>query len=134
MWNAKDRKIKDLENELDEFRGIRSTLEKLEVERSDLKREVGDLKSQKKIEEQEIKHLVKIKDEKRDLEYQKREVEADGKRADEIAKVKDSYQNKVEKHLEKRNDELKEMYTEVLSIVPKVEALVEIGGNNKKSK
>lgn len=123
-WNEK-------ESSNDEKRELKATITGLETERSQLSREVADLKSKKKIEEEQIKHLVKIKDEKRDLEYQKRELKADAKRADDVAKVKDEYQTKVEKHLEKRNDELKEMYVEVLSIVPKVEALVQIGGGKK---
>jgi len=51
-------------NKKDDSKELKYKIEGLEKERADLQREVNDLKSQKKIEEQEIKHLVKIKDEK----------------------------------------------------------------------
>lgn len=112
----------------DDSKELKYKIEGLEKERADLQREVNDLKSQKKIEEQEIKHLVKIKDEKRELEYKKKEMELEQEKNEEIAKVKDDYRDKVEKNLEQRNKELKEMYGEILAIVPKVEAMVKVRG------
>ena len=118
------KKSENVVREENEVAKLKAAITSLENERVDLKREVEDLKSKRKIEEEEIKHLVKIKDEKREIEYEKREMALERKKNKAIADVKDEYRDKVEQNLENRNTELKEMYTEILSIVPKVEAFV----------
>ena len=114
MFGKKDNKADDLKR----------IIEKLEEERSALKSEVEDLKSKKKIEEEQIKHLVKIKDEKRELEYKRKEMDLESKKNDEIAKVKDKYRDKMEENLISQKDDIKSMYSEILTRLPNVNAKI----------
>ena len=83
---------------------------------------IGNLCSGKKAidvpdttEEEDIKHMVKLKSERLELEFDRKCQEYEKKKFEEIAKVKDDYRNKMEKHLEQGKTELKEMYSEILS-------------------
>jgi chromosome segregation ATPase len=116
MFGNKDQKQKDLEEKI----------EKLETERTELKREVNDLKSKRKIEEEELKHLVKIKDEKREIEFQKKEMELESAMNKEVAKVKDNYRDKLEKNLIEQKDDIKGMYSEILERLPDVNARLKV--------
>lgn len=101
---------------------LKAVIRGLEEERTQLKREVEDLKSKKKIEEEQLKHLVKIKDEKRELEYKKKEMELESEKEREIAKVKDKYRDKMEENLISQKDDIKSMYSEILERLPNVNA------------
>ena len=92
----------------------------LRKERTTLKTEVEDLKLKKKIEDEDIKHMVKIREEQQDIAYQKKVLELQQKKDAEVAKVKDDYRDKIEANLNKRGDELKSMYGEILQRLPNV--------------
>lgn len=104
------KRISDLE---DETRG-------LSKERFDLKLQVEDLKAKHKAEDETMRHLVKMKDEKREIEFTKREAAEDRKRDGEIGKVKDGYRDKVEKNLNDQLSRMQIMYGEVLARLPDV--------------
>lgn len=113
MWGRAKKLISKIET-------LEENKEKLEDEKVELKSEVAGLKSQKKIEEEQIKHLVRIKDEKRDLEFQKREVTKDAARAEEVAKVKNEYQDKLTDQLNKQIDDNNDRYAQILKRLPDV--------------
>jgi biopolymer transport protein ExbB/TolQ len=94
--------------------------ESLEKEVQDLKKELDQLKSKKKIEEEEIKHLVKIKDEKREIEFQKKEMEIQKDADSKVMKVKQDYQDKIESNLQKQIEDTKQMYAEILQRLPNI--------------
>ena len=127
FWNNK----KSNDNETQDLKAMISGLE---TERSTLKREVEDLKSKKKIEEEQIKHLVKIKDEKRELEYKKKEMDLKEESRTEIGKIKDEYQDKQIKMLDEAKKDTAKIHSEILARLPNIEAMVEIGNSNKKPK
>lgn len=110
MGLFKTKREKELETEVSD----------LWKERGDLKKEVEYLKLQKKIETEDIKHMVKIKEEKMVVENERKQLERDREKDGEIAKVKDSYHDKVEKNLEKQLDNMKSMYGEILDRLPNV--------------
>ena len=62
MFFKKDNMVSKLMDEIEELR----------KDRAQLKQEVEDLKLKKKIEEEDIKHMVKMKMERLDLEHQKK--------------------------------------------------------------
>ena len=111
-WFNTDPKTADLQAKIND----------LEVQRTDLHRTVEDLKSKKKIEEEQIKHLVKIKDEKRELEFKRKEMDLEAKKATEIAGVKDGYRDKLEENLIKQKDDIKGMYAQILERLPNINA------------
>lgn len=104
-----------------------STFEDLTQERNRLERQVADLekdletlKHKKKIEEEDIKHMVRLKEERQEVEFQKRVLEIEAEKAQEIAAVKDDYRNKLEVRLQTEVDNIKEMYGQILERLPDV--------------
>lgn len=88
----------------------------LELEREvrKLNKEVLELKSKKKIEEEEIKHLVKITNEKRDIEFTKKEIEVKKEADEKVYAVREEYQKKVEDNLQKQITDIKETNAQIL--------------------
>jgi len=78
------------------------------------------LKTKREIEEEKIAHKIKMREEQVDINYQRKEHEILSATDKRVAKVKDDYRDKVEKQLEKRGNELKEMYIEILNRLPDV--------------
>ena len=98
---------------MDEIEGLRK-------DRARLKQEVEDLRLKKKIEEEDIKHMVKMKMERLDLEHQKKVQETERVKEKEIADVKDRYRDKMELQLSKETANIKEMYAQILERLPNV--------------
>jgi len=86
------------------------------------KEELEDVKLKKKIEEEDIKHMVKIRLEQVEIEKQKALVEMEGKKNDEVARTKDQYRDKLEGQLHKEIERMGAMYTEVLNRLPNITA------------
>lgn len=120
-------KSKDEKKDSKKVTKLEDRIEKLEKQRDDLednkiglKSEVEGLKSKKKIEEEQIKHLVKLKDEKRDIEIQKKELTMQAEKATAIAEVKDSYQDKLTEQLQSQISDNNERYAQILKRLPDV--------------
>lgn len=108
---------------------LKDKIKCLESKRTELTWEVEDLKIKKKTSEEDIKHMVRMKEEKNDLEYQKRLVKIEKEKADAIAKVKDEYRDKMETRLENETKNIKDMYNEILQRLPNIN--VELNGGVK---
>lgn len=78
----------------------------------------------KSLEEQELQHLIRLQQEKRELEQEQFRVKCTKEKNDAIAKVKDEYRDKIEQQLEARGTELKGMYTEILARLPDVNVML----------
>ena len=112
MWFTKE-EAKD-----DEKKELKVIIKNLEKEKHQLKEDLAELKLKKKLEEEDIKHMVKINNERKDIELEKEKMKLERKSAEEIAKVKDSYQDKTEQQLEKQLTNMKSMYGEILERLP----------------
>lgn len=110
-------KIGELSEEVDELREERADLKD---ELRETNGELKEVKKQKKIEEEVIQHQIRQHMEKLDLQFDRRCVEKDGETQKKIADVKDQYRDKLEKQLEKRGDEIRTMYKEILERLPNV--------------
>ncbi len=99
---------------------LETTNEFLEKQRRELKEEVEDLKLKKKIEDEDIRHMIKMKEEKLALEQQKKDVDREAKYQEQLAQVKDGYRDKVEEQLETRIKDMGQMYSEILDRLPNV--------------
>lgn len=108
-------KVTELEGET---KGLKRTIKGLETEKKELKEEVGDLKLKKKMEEEDIKHMIKIDRERKDIALEKEKLKLTGEKDSAIAKVKDTYRDKTEKQLEKQLTDMREMYGEILTRLP----------------
>jgi len=78
-----------------------------------VKDELAELKQTKKMEDENIRHLVKIKEESLEIQHQK-------KTQDAIALVKDEYRDKQEALLNKQLDQGEKRYAEILARLPDV--------------
>lgn len=95
---------------------------KLQNEVNELTMEIDRLKARKETEELELKHMVKMKEEKMELESQKFKLKCESEKEKAIAKVKDEYRDKLEQRLIKETENIKEMYSEILQRLPNVNA------------
>lgn len=102
----------------DEVSALNRTIKSLEGDKKKLKEEVSDLTYKKKMETEDIKHMVKISAEKKDLEIEKEKMKLEGEKASEIATVKDTYRDKMETQLTEEKDTIKEMYSQILERLP----------------
>ena len=99
---------------------LKAENERLKKEKRELKDEIADLKHEKKITEEDIKHMVRIREERIEVENEKKNLQRDREKEEAIAKVKDEYRDKMEKRLQTEVDNIREMYTEILARLPMV--------------
>ena len=109
MWFSK---------ETEEKSDLKRIIETLESEKKTLKEEISDLKLKKKIEEEDIKHMVKIDRERKDIAVEKEKIRLQAEHAEKVATVKDQYRDKTEAQLEKQLGMMKELYGEILTRLP----------------
>jgi len=96
----------------------------LEETKKGLEQDILDLKEEKRRETINIEHATKIILEKNEIEFAKKVAAVKEEKATEIAKVKDEYRDKIEKQLDARGSEMKEMYTDVLTKLTSVTGTV----------
>ena len=99
---------------------LEGKIKSLKRDRTRLKEEVEDLKLEKKISDEDIKHMVKMKEEKLSLDFKKKEMDIEQEKQVAIAEVKDQYRDKVEKTLETQKNDIKEMYQQILGRLPDI--------------
>lgn len=85
-----------------------------------LKTELAELKLKKRIEEEEIKHLVKMKEEKQLIEGQKKEIELQKLFQKKEMELQSTYHEKVLKTIEESRKESRELYTQIMNRLPNV--------------
>ena len=113
--------IKRLKEQKEDLK-IQTDARELESEIIELKKKIELLKNQKKIEEEDIKHMVKMAEERNAINLEKKIMENDKAKASEIAAVKDKYRDKLEERLQKEVEGIKEMYGQILERLPNVSA------------
>jgi hypothetical protein len=85
-----------------------------------LKAELEELRLKKKMEEIEIEHLVKLKEEKQGVEFQKKELGLEKQfQQKEMVLMKD-FHNKTLELLEKKSIELGKIHEEILKRLPDI--------------
>lgn len=99
-----------------------SVLDNLKRQIRTLKDDLAELKQTKKMEEEDIKHMVKINKERNAIELEKKTAELERAKHNEVAQVKDDYRDKMETRLQSEVTNMKEMYGEVLKRLPNVSA------------
>ena len=85
-----------------------------------LKRELAELKLQKTMDERDIKHLVKLQQEKHEVEHQKKEVELQKQfQAKEMA-LQTKYHTDIVAKIEEFAKEQRTTYSEIMKRLPNV--------------
>ncbi len=90
------------------------------------KTELEDLKLKQKISDDEIKHHIKLKEERQELEYEKKVQVIEREKMDAILEIKVEYHGKMETQLEKQLTEGNKRYTEILERLPNVNASLNV--------
>lgn len=91
-----------------------------------LKDEIESLKVTKKMEQREIEHLVKLKEEKLNIEHQKRKVEQQADYQIKLMAMQTEYYDLTIKNLDDARKEMKEIYTEIMQRLPNITAALEV--------
>lgn len=116
MWG---RKLEKLQQEKVELKG---EIKKLERDIRSAKDDLADTKHEKKMSDEDIKHMVKMAKEKDELVLQRKIMDAEAEKDAAIATVKDEYRDKMEERLQNEVKGIKEMYGQILERLPNVTA------------
>lgn len=116
MWIGK-KKLEELLN------GGESALQ-LKKQIRKLKDELEELKTTKKMEQREIEHLVKLKEEKLNIEHQKKEIELQKTFQEKEMTLKTDYHNKVTKSLESFQKRQDAFFEQVMKRLPDVSVIL----------
>lgn len=117
MFGFKSNKIEKL---IEEKEILEKDIKHKEEEKKRLREELAEIKLDKKMSEEDIKHMVKMKTEQKDIELQKEKLKLQEAHEKTIAEVKDVYRDKIEKYLEVQVERMESMYKEVLNRLPNV--------------
>lgn len=99
---------------------LEKEVEELRREKIDLHEKVETLKVEKKTSEEDIKHMMKKKEEMLDIEFKKIELAVEKEKDKAIAEVKDQYRDKLETYLEKQINDGNKRYEQILERLPNV--------------
>jgi len=92
---------------------------------SKLKKELKELELQKTMEQREIEHLVKLKEEKLTVEFEKKEIELQKTYQAKEMVLQTDYHNKIMKAIESARKEQQETYKEIMKRLPNVNVSLE---------
>lgn len=85
-----------------------------------LKRELAELRLQKEIEQRDIDHLIKIKHEKLNIEYQQKELGLKDQYKDKEMALQKEYHGKVMANIEVARAEMKDIYSKIMERLPNI--------------
>ena len=118
-------KLKEEKRELEQkIFSLGVDVERMEKKALEAEKALETLKHKHKLEEESIKHLVKINEERLEIEKDKAVNKAKADAAKGVAEVKDQYRDKMEKQLVKEGEKLMSMYEQVLARLPDVNVML----------
>ena len=118
--------FKDNSETAQAVRTLTSERDMLKTDIEDLEKKLRGLEHDHKLADEDIKHMVKIKEEHLAIEHDKKVLELERAKQEEIAKVKDQYRDKMEEHLGEQVINVRGMYDEILKRLPDIN--VELSG------
>ena len=74
----------------------------------------------KKIEEEDIKHMVKLKEERLEIQSEKKEAERQAVFDNRVAELEQKHNKKIQDNLESQKNDVKEMFGQILKRLPDV--------------
>ena len=86
-----------------------------------VRNQLAELRQKRKMEDENIRHLVKIKEEGAEIAFQKKTVELERQQQEAIARVKDDYRDKQESTLKTQIESGDKRFKEILSRLPNVQ-------------
>lgn len=119
------KKVVDVSKFETEIESLKKTINGLKDDKKELQESVENLKLKKKMETEDIKHMVRMKMERAEVLNEKKVLEFEREKDKAIADVKDKYRDKLEKGLTKQLDDMRGMYDSVLKRLPDMSAKFE---------
>ena len=125
-------KIHDLTKEIDRVESNK----KIQIDEMKADRTLHDNKvtAEREMHDEKMKHLVVMKTEALAVDHDKKVIELERKSASEISEVKSKYQDKMEKQLQNETKNIKEMYNQILTRLPNLNASMHLGGQKDADK
>ncbi len=93
----------------------------------DKQKELKELELKRSLEEREIKHLVRMKEEKQEIEYNKREIELQKSFQELEMKLQTQYHDKVVKLIQTEHGKIQEIYGKIMERLPNVNMEIKRG-------
>ncbi len=112
--------FKDNSETAQAVRTLTSESDDLKTDIEKLEKKLRGLEHDHKLADEDIKHMVKIKEEQLALEHDKKVLELERAKQEDVATVKDNYRDKMEKHLVTQADNVRGMYDEILKRLPDI--------------
>lgn len=133
MFNFKSEAKKESEVE-----GLKAEIKVLEEKEVEARREtratkdaLASVKNDKKMEEENLKHLIKMREEKQNLEIEQKKVQMEREKFNDIEAIKDDYRKKLEDLLKNQIQDAKESHQKLMEHMPKIEAMFSNQPENK---
>ena len=101
---------------------LRMEVESLTTQKENLTIEVAELKHRHKLESEDIEHMVRIKEERMEVEFERKTLQQQRDADAKIEEIKSDYTRKLHDRLESEVERIQEMYAEVLARLPNVTA------------
>jgi|SRR3990167_6928914 len=117
MIFTKHKRTAALERQIESLEGERDSL----TDRNRmLKDNLAELEQKHRMQDEDIKHLVKIKESKLQMEHDQKMLVMQREKDADVLKIKDAYRDKLEAFLQQQVKDIKEMYGEILGRMPNV--------------
>lgn len=114
-----------IREELADSEGASAKILKSEKEITRLTNEISELKFKKELEEKEIKHLVKMKEEKQTIETEKKHIELSKNFQQREMELQKEYFEKVMSNVKDGHKKMEEIYAKILERLPNVNMEIE---------
>lgn len=98
----------------------REKIEEQNREIEKLKIDIKDLELKKRLEEEEIRHLVKMKEEKMAIESEREKIRLQGEFQKKEMDLQSEYHDKILKSIDEQRKESRELYAAVMDRLPNV--------------
>ncbi len=103
-----------------EKEGLIREINRLKKEKVELNETVERLKLDRKISEEDIKHMIRMKEKRLELEFKEKSMDILADKAEAIAQAKAMYQDKLIQNVEGQKGDIKEMYGQILERLPNI--------------
>ncbi|MBA3051910.1 hypothetical protein FP828_03725 [bacterium] len=100
--------------------GLKKEIDEREKQITSLKKDIGELELKKGLEEKEIKHLVKMREEQQNIEATKKELEMQRKYQEKEMAMQTRFHNDTISLLKEGHDKLQEVYGKIMERLPNV--------------
>lgn len=115
-------RIDFLEKRLSKYSTMEDSLERLKEKIAEKNAELHEVTLKKKAEDDQLKHMIKMKEEKIEVEKEKFQAKLAREKDQAVAKVKDEYRNKIEDNLNGQIKSTEKLMKDILDRLPNVTA------------